>query len=74
MARKKPTIQETEKQIPALAKTATRSAYKRAVSSGSVLISANGEIRRIESDGTSRFVKTIPSQVKVEKGAVIKIK
>lgn len=74
MARKKITIQETEKQIPALAKTATRSAYKRAIRSGSVLVAGNGQIRRVEADGTSRFVKSIPSQVKVEKGAVIKIK
>lgn len=74
MAERKPTVQETENQIPALARSATRSAYRRALSSGSVLIFKNGEIRRINPDGTSIVVKKLAPRTKMRKGTIIKIK
>ena len=75
MAVRKPTAQETENQIPALAREATRSAYRRALNSGgSVLISKNGEIRRINPDGTSSVVKKLAPRTKMRKGTIIKIK
>lgn len=74
MANRKLTAQETENQIPALARIATRSAYLRALSSGSVLILKNREIRRIDPDGTSSVVKKLAPRTKMRKGTIIKIK
>ncbi len=75
MAKKKLTVQETEKRIPNLAKSATRSAYRQAIKSGSsVLVSKNAAIHRVNSDGTSCVVKKISPQIKVKKAEVYKIK
>ncbi len=65
----------TEEQIPELAKVATKSAYKRVLASGnSVLVSKDGEIRRVYPDGSTEFVtKSIPA-VRMRKGTIIKIK
>ena len=71
MASGKQVIKDSEERIPELAKSATRSAYRRAIVSGSVLISKNGEIRRVEPDGTSSVVKKLPPRVKMQKGAII---
>ncbi len=70
MANSKLTVQETEQQIPQLAKFGTRAAHRKALISGSVLISQNGEIRRVESDGTSSTVKKLPPRVKMQKGTI----
>jgi hypothetical protein len=69
------TIEITEEQIPQLAKTATKSAYKRVLASGnSVLISKNGEIRRVFPDGSTEFVAKSVPDVRMRKGTIIKIK
>lgn len=69
------TIQVTEEQIPELAKSATKSAYRRVLASGnSVLVSKDGEIRRIYPDGSAEFVKAGVPAVKMRKGTIIKIK
>lgn len=68
-------IHYTEEQIPELAKSATKSAFKRAIAAGnSVLVSENGEIRRVLPDGTYQVVKKNAPFVKVEKGKIIRIK
>jgi hypothetical protein len=65
----------TEEQIPDLAKSATRSAFQRSLAAGnSVLISENGEIRRVFPDGTYEVVKETAPFTKVEKGKILKIK
>lgn len=68
-------IETTEEQIPQLAKTATKLAYKKVLASGSsVLISKNGEIRRVFPDGSTEFVtKSVPA-IRMRKGTIIKIK
>ena len=51
---------QTEKQIPRLATLATKSAYRKALASGDcVLVSKDGEIRRVHPDGTTEFVKGV---------------
>lgn len=75
MSRVNKTIQATEGQIPELAKSATKSAYRRVLASGnSVLVSKDGEIRRIYPDGSVEFVKEGVPAVKMRKGTIIKIK
>ncbi len=62
---------QSEKQIPRMAKLATKAAYRNALASGScVLISKDGEIRRVHPDGTSEFVKNSPPPVNIQKGIV----
>jgi hypothetical protein len=68
------TIQDIEEQIPKLAKSATKSAYQRALASGnSVLISKNGETRRAYPDGSTEFVAKNEPARKMKKGTVITI-
>ncbi len=75
MSKVNKTVQATEEQIPELAKSATKSAYRRVLASGnSVLVSRDGEIRRIYPDGSAEFVKEGFPVVKMQKGTVIKIK
>lgn len=75
MDKSKRTIQYTEEQIPELAKSATKSAYQRAIAAGnSILVSENGEIRRVFPDGTYQVVKKNAPFAKVEKGKIIRIK
>ena len=75
MSKVNKTIRATEEQIPELAKSATKSAYRRVLASGnSVLVSKDGEIRRIHPDGSTEFVKRIVPVVKIQKGTIIKIK
>ncbi len=69
------TIQEAEEKIPTLAKSATKSAYRRVLASGdSVLVSKDGEIRRVYPNGDSELVKVIDPAFKTAKGTVVKIK
>ena len=75
MSRVKKTISQSEKQIPRLAKSATKSAYRNVLASGnSVLVSKAGEIRRVYPNGASEFVKKSAPSVKMHKGTIIEIK
>lgn len=68
-------IQEAEAKIPELAKNATKSAFRRVLASGnSVLISKDGEIRRVFPDGKFELVKVNVPAFKTSKGTIIKIK
>lgn len=64
----------TENQVPKLARSATGSAYKRAVRTGSVLVYRNGELRRIEAGGKICVVKKLEPRVRIAKGSKFKIK
>jgi hypothetical protein len=68
----------TEEQIPELAKLAklaTKSAYRQVLASGnSVLISKNGEIRRVFPNGSTEFVMKSARTIRMRKGTIIKIK
>lgn len=75
MSRNDKKIRATEEQIPELAKSATKSAYRRVLASGNtVLVSKDGEIRRIYPDGSAEFVKKSVPAIKMQKGTIIKIK
>ncbi len=75
MNRVEKSIQDAEEQIPKLAKIATKSAYQRVLASGnSVIISKNGEIRRVFPDGSMEFVAKNTPDVRIRKGTIIKIK
>ena len=75
MSKVNKSIQAAEEQIPELAKSATKSAYRRVLASGnSVLVSQDGEIRRIYPDGSAEFVKKGVPAIKIQKGTIIKIK
>ena len=75
MAKKaKLTLRETEEQVPKIAKSATSSAYRRALRSGSVMVYRNGEIRRINSDGDYVVVKKIEPRARIPKGSRFKLK
>jgi hypothetical protein len=75
MSRLNKTKLTTEEQIPKLAKIATKMAYKRVLASGiSVLISKNGEIRRVFPNGSTEFVMKNVPDVRMRKGTIIKIK
>jgi hypothetical protein len=64
----------TEDQIPELAKLATKLAYRQVLASGSsVLISKNGEIRRVFPNGSTEFVMKSVRAIRMRKGTVIKI-
>lgn len=68
-------MQQAEEEIPRLAKSATKSAYRKALSSGDgVLVSKDGEIRRVYPNGSAEFVKKSVPAVKMRKGSIIKIK
>lgn len=68
------TVSHSEEQIPKLAKAATKLAYRKVLASGnSVLVSKDGEIRRIFPDGSVKFVKKSVPPVKMRKGTIIKI-
>lgn len=67
--------QYVEKYIPTLAKNATVRAYRRALTSGSrVVIAEGGELKEVLPDGTRRTIKKIEPAVKMQKGQIIKIK
>jgi hypothetical protein len=71
---KKKVVEITEEQIPELAKYATKSAYKKSLALGnSVLISKNGEIQRVNPDGTTEFVMKSEPTSKMKKGTIITI-
>lgn len=75
MSKVNKTVQATEEQIPELAKSAIKSAYRRVLASGnSVLVSKDGEIRRIHPDGSAEFVQRSVPAIKMQRGAIIKIK
>lgn len=74
MTMKKLTLEQTEKQVPDLARSATGSAYKRAIRSGSVVVYRNGELRRIEAGGKSSVVKKLEPRHRIPKGSKFEIK
>lgn len=74
MTMKKLTLEQTEKQVPDLARSATGSAYKRAIRSGSVIVYRNGELRRIEAGGKSSVVKKLEPRRRIPKGSKFEIK
>ena len=74
MAKAKLTLKQTDKQVPQLAKSATGSAYKRAIRIGSVLVYRNGELRRIEAGGKNSFIKKLEPRVRIAKGSKFEIK
>ena len=75
MKKRATTNKATDQKLESLARTATKTAYARALASGhSVLVARNGEIRRIMPDGTSTVVKRSEPNVPVLKGTVIRIK
>lgn len=68
-------IRRAESRIPQLAEEAMKTAYQRALASGSkVLIAEAGELKEISSDGTKRTLKKIAPPVKMQRGMKIKIK
>lgn len=68
-------IEYLEQHIPEMAEAAVKQAYWQSLASGSsVLVSENGVINEIFSDGTVKFVKKIALPVKTEKGKIIRIK
>ena len=74
MTMKQLTLEQTEKQVPDLARSATGSAYKRAIRSGSVVVYRNGELRRIEAGGKSCVVKKLEPRHRIPKGSKFEIK
>lgn len=74
MAKVKLTLKQTDMQVPQLAKSATGSAYKRAIRIGSVLVYRNGELRRIEAGGKNSFIKKLEPRVRIAKGSKFEIK
>lgn len=74
MAKAKLTLKQTELELPKLARSATGSAYKRALRVGSVLVYRNGELRRIEAGGGNSFVKKLEPRVRIVKGSKFEIK
>jgi hypothetical protein len=69
------TVHLNEKRIPTLAEAAMRSAYRRALASGStVLIAEAGQLKEVSPDGTKRVIKKIEPSIKMQKGLIIKIK
>jgi hypothetical protein len=70
MAKKaKLTMEQIEKQLPKLAASATGSAYKRAVRSGSVVVYRDGDIRRIAAGGQDVIIKKIEPRIRIAKGS-----
>jgi hypothetical protein len=74
MAKAKLTLKQTEQQLPQIARSATGSAYKRALRVGGVLVYRNGELRRIEADGENSFVRKLEPRVRILKGSKFEIK
>ncbi len=74
MSKAKLTVKQTEQRLPALAKAATASAYKRALRAGSVVVYRNGELRRIEAGGKSTLVKKLEPRTRIDKGSRFEIK
>lgn len=63
----------TDAQVPELARSATGSAYKRAIRSGSVIVYRNGELRKVEAGGKSTVVKKLEPRVRIPKGSKFEI-
>ncbi|MEQ1607228.1 MAG: hypothetical protein ABL999_20385 [Pyrinomonadaceae bacterium] len=74
MAKVKLTLKQTEDRVPALARSATGSAFRRALAVGSVLVYKNGELRRVEADGENSFVKKLEPRIRIVKGSKFEIK
>ena len=74
MAKAKLTLKQSEERVPALARSATRSAFRRALTVGSVVVYKNGELRRVEADGENSFVKKLEPRTKIRKGSRFEIK
>lgn len=74
MSKAKLTLEQTEQALPKLARSATASAYKRALRVGSVLVYRNGELRQIDAGGGNSFIKKLEPRVRIVKGSKFEIK
>ena len=74
MPKSKLTVHETEQQLPQIARAATRSAYRRALKAGSVVVYRNGELRRVAAGGSNTFVKKLEPRTRIAKGSKFEIK
>jgi hypothetical protein len=74
MTKAKLNLKQTEEQLPKIARSATGSAYKRALRVGSVLVYRNGELRCIEADGGNSLVRKLESRTRIVKGSKFEIK
>ena len=61
-------------EILKVAQSATRSAYRRAVKTDTLVVARSGELRQIEPDGTSTSLRKFEGRVRVPKGTIFEIK
>jgi hypothetical protein len=73
MAKKKSSPKVSEERLPELARAATRSAHRKAVRSGSVLVYNNGELRKIEAGGKASVIKKLEPRRRIRKGSTFEI-
>jgi|GEM_PF-4119637 len=59
----------TENQVAKLARSATGSAYRRAMRTGDVLVYRNAELHKVESSGKVSVVKKLEPRVRIAKGS-----
>jgi len=74
MPKAKLTLNQTEQQVPKLARSATSAAYRRAIRTGSVLVYRNGELQKVEAGGKYQVVKKLERRVRISKGSTFEIK
>lgn len=74
MAKAKLSLDQTERQLPAIAKSATGAAYRRALRAGSVLVYRDGELRQVSADGKSKVLKKMAVRPRIAKGSRFEIK
>ena len=67
-------ILETDEMLSKIAVSATRKAYKSALTSGKdVVIYDRGSIKRVGTGGNSTVIKAAPARVRIEKGTKLEI-
>ena len=63
-----------DRQLPRLAKQATRAAFDRTIKAGrSVVVARDGELQRVYPSGRVEVIRKIARDVKVKKGTVVHI-
>ena len=73
MAKPKLSLEQTERQLPQIAGSATGSAYRRALAAGSVMVYRNGELRQVSSGGKSKLIKKMAARPRIAKGSQFRI-
>jgi len=68
MAIDKLTIEQTDKRLPELVRSATGSAYRRAIKSGNVVVYRNGSLINIESGTRESILKKMQPRTRIVKG------